>query len=806
MSDSRISFVISALDQTRQAFDSVGNGFRNLENQSRSSLGAISAEWKKAAGVMATFFSTYQAAGFLKEVGLLAARHETLGVVMNKIGQNAGYNSAQMAAFDKALQSAGISMIESRQTLSQMAQAQLDLTKSSELARVAQDAAVIGNINSSEAFQRLVYGIQSAQVEMLRTIGINVNFENSYAKAAAAMGRTAKSFTEAEKAEIRMNAALEAGGKIAGTYEAAMTTAGKQITSFSRYLEDFKVKMGQAFNPATAGMVDSLTQVMKKLQDEISDPRAQEALAALSKEFSTLVVNAGERAPEAIRKTLVALEGIVAFYNALPSELVSAAGMGIVGRMLFGAGPGKILFALASINSALSRVGMNIGSLSNKWRQGAGAMQNLIDVATGKRDWNTGALKRGSVSGYADVAGLAKAEAGLLNSLKVPAIPTGGGGLKTGGGGSSAASKAKGEADRAREAYARLVEQADKFIRKASEEVELAGLTGLRAALRQNEIEYENTLKTFAGLKGAKLDEATASALAVKNMKDEAAVLKETNDQRQKAVNAAKEQAQHEREMAELARLNSEKYGTFAEGWATGLKEFQENAITTFKAGREAVASLAGAMSTTMSTMFFDVITGRFESLRDAFKSFGDSILRIFTDMLAQMAGKSMMSGLGGLFGGAGLLGGLFGGGATAAAGSTFGASSLGGVFSSGLLFHGGGTVGGEDRAYYRIVPSAAFAGAPRLHGGLAADEYAAILRRGESVFTAGQTSALGRAMSGRGESARNEQPVININIAANDAKSFYDMTKRTPQAIIDPIMDALKGNRINRSMKELLR
>lgn len=433
-------------------------------------------------------------------------------------------------------------------------------------------------------------------------------------------------------------------------------------------------------------------------------------------------------------------------------------------------------------------------------------MQNLIDVATGKRDWNTGALKRGSVSGYADVAGLAKAEAGLLNSLKVPAIPTGGGGLKTGGGGSSAASKAKGEADRAREAYARLVEQADKFIRKASEEVELAGLTGLRAALRQNEIEYENTLKTFAGLKGAKLDEATASALAVKNMKDEAAVLRETNDQRQKAVNAAKEQAQHEREMAELARLNSEKYGTFAEGWATGLKEFQENAITTFKAGRDAVASLAGAMSSTMSTMFFDVITGRFESLRDAFKSFGDSILRIFTDMLAQMAVKSMMSGLGGLFGGAGLLGGLFGGGATAAAGSTFGASSLGGVFSSGLLFHGGGTVGGEDRAYYRIVPSAAFAGAPRLHGGLAADEYAAILRRGESVFTAGQTSALGRAMSGRGESARNEQPVININIAANDAKSFYDMTKRTPQAIIDPIMDALKGNRINRSMKELLR
>jgi len=447
------------------------------------------------------------------------------------------------------------------------------------------------------------------------------------------------------------------------------------------------------------------------------------------------------------------------------------------------------------IANAVSFLDQRFGALGEKFKALNAARDNISAVISGKRDWNTGEYLRPTsgttmpmnVEGYRAAKSLDEMISGLGETT-----------AKYGQSGSSvkkSLSDAGKAANKAAEEIKRLVEQADKFIRKASEEVELAGLTGLRAALRQNEIEYENTLKTFAGLKGAKLDEATASALAVKNMKDEAAVLRETNDQRQKAVNAAKEQAQHERDMAELARQNAEKYGTFAEGWVVGLKEFQENAITTFKAGSDAVASLAGAMSSTMSTMFFDVITGRFESLRDAFKSFGDSILRIFTDMLAQMAVKSMMSGLGGLFGGAGLLGGLFGGGATAAAGSTFGASSLGGVFSSGLLFHGGGVVGSGGQQS-RAVDPFIFANAPRYHRGLFPDEVPAILQKGETVLPKGTS------LSG-GESGGS---TYNINIMAMDSKSIHETLARNPSALIGPITKALKQNQMNRTWKELLK
>lgn len=52
-----------------------------------------------------------------------------------------------------------------------------------------------------------------------------------------------------------------------------------------------------------------------------------------------------------------------------------------------------------------------------------------------------------------------------------------------------------------------------------------------------------------------------------------------------------------------------------------------------------------------------------------------------------------------------------------------------------GMLFHGGGVVGSSGAAA-RALPRGLFALAPRLHAGLAPDEFPAILQRGEEVIT----------------------------------------------------------------------
>lgn len=175
----------------------------------------------------------------------LAARYQTLGVVVRQVGQLSGQTAVQVDANVSALRRMGIAGVEARKTLTQLMQAQVDIAKAPGLARVAQDAAVIGGINSSEAFEKMVHGIQSAQTEVLRTIGINVNFEQSYAKLAASLGKTTSELTEQEKVQARLNAVMEAGEKISGSYEAAMTTLGKQMSSLPRIHQDLATDLGK---------------------------------------------------------------------------------------------------------------------------------------------------------------------------------------------------------------------------------------------------------------------------------------------------------------------------------------------------------------------------------------------------------------------------------------------------------------------------------------------------------------------------------------------------------------------------------
>lgn len=197
---------------------------------------------------------------------LLAARVETLGVVLNTVGTNAGYSKEQLKEFEDGVKEQGITTQAARTTLIKLAQAHIDLSQATNLARVAQDAAVIAGINSSEAYDRMIHGITTLNPLILRHMGIIVDAQAEYKAYAEANGVATTELDGLTKQQIFTSAVLEAGTNITGAYTSAMETAGKKLTSLPRHIEEARVALGELFLPVMVKVIDTVTEAVKSFE------------------------------------------------------------------------------------------------------------------------------------------------------------------------------------------------------------------------------------------------------------------------------------------------------------------------------------------------------------------------------------------------------------------------------------------------------------------------------------------------------------------------------------------------------------
>ena len=215
-------------------------------------------------------FIALGAAKVIKNVTLLAARVETLGVVTKTLGRTVGMSEEEVRSLERAIADQGITLQGSRQAMAMMIQSNVDLAHATDLARLAQDTAVIANLNSSEAFQQLTYVLQTGNVRMARTLGLNVQFGKAQQELAATLGKTTAELTEQEIMQARTNAVLKAGSRIAGTYEAAMGTAGKKMLSMDRQIEELSRMIGEGFLPALESVVSVIYEAASALTSTLS--------------------------------------------------------------------------------------------------------------------------------------------------------------------------------------------------------------------------------------------------------------------------------------------------------------------------------------------------------------------------------------------------------------------------------------------------------------------------------------------------------------------------------------------------------
>ena len=215
---------------------------------------ALNKVWT-AAKFAAGGFLALQSVRFLRNLGEVAARSETMATVLHIVARNAGYTTEQIDTVDRSIQRLGITATSSRQALTQMLQAGLDIKFAERLARASQDLAVLSGLDSSDTLRRMVTNIQQLDTLGLRWMGIVVNRTEAEREYARTINKTADALTQRQRTEALAEGVLKKAAELSGAYEAAMGDVGKQISSLTRLTMEAKDAWGVALLPTMRALV-----------------------------------------------------------------------------------------------------------------------------------------------------------------------------------------------------------------------------------------------------------------------------------------------------------------------------------------------------------------------------------------------------------------------------------------------------------------------------------------------------------------------------------------------------------------------
>jgi hypothetical protein len=297
---------LQQLNQTQQQ-----NQQQNQQNnQTTRTLVQTIQHYKTEILALAAAYGLFKVAAYMKDAALLAARYETLGVVMKVAGNNAGYTGTQMEGYAKGMQKLGISMLASREAAISMTAANIDMARSEELADAARNLGVVSGQNTSDTLRNLTLNIQQMDTEGLKHMGIMLDMAEATKRYKEANKGITGELTNRQKQQAFMNETMRQSVKYSGIYEESMTTAGKALGSLGRYFENIKIKLGTPLLEGFAKGVFGVTDGVKQLNVWLDELEANGSMAKLATDIGqiagtiiraiTVIINVSKQIIEAI--------------------------------------------------------------------------------------------------------------------------------------------------------------------------------------------------------------------------------------------------------------------------------------------------------------------------------------------------------------------------------------------------------------------------------------------------------------------------------------------------------------------------
>ena len=238
-------------------------------NQLNQTVGGVSKGLIAAGAVLGG--ASYALVKWGKASFSAAARVSELNVAIDAIGKSTGIGAKNIKAAAVAIRENGIEMAAAQEMAIEFAQGKLDLAEADDVARVAQDLAVISQKNSTDTAMILTRAIKTGNSMLLKSAGISGQASEGYAAYAREIGKTANTLNATERQQAIINLILEEGTKVAGVYTAAMQEPGKVLRSFPRIINDMEVAMGSAllagFGPMIKASYDLVSAFSKTIRE-----------------------------------------------------------------------------------------------------------------------------------------------------------------------------------------------------------------------------------------------------------------------------------------------------------------------------------------------------------------------------------------------------------------------------------------------------------------------------------------------------------------------------------------------------------
>lgn len=200
-----------------------------------------------------------------------AARVSELDVAMTAIGRSTGVGAGALKEAAKVIKAKGIETAAAQKMAIEYAQGELNLADAANIARVAQDLAVISQKNSTDTALLLTRAIKTGNSQLLKSAGVSRQASEAYEMYATELGKSTTALTASERQQAIVNLIMDEGKKVAGVYEAAMQEAGKVLRSFPRLFNDIQVAIGGALVNGFGPLIMSAYDMVKAFDKAISE-------------------------------------------------------------------------------------------------------------------------------------------------------------------------------------------------------------------------------------------------------------------------------------------------------------------------------------------------------------------------------------------------------------------------------------------------------------------------------------------------------------------------------------------------------